>query len=256
MKKLFLLPLLFFFVAASAQKEVSASEIFKMIDDGQTVNIENATIRGKLDLTELKNQEVKSKNKDNREYKSYVKAPIRFVNCVFNGDVIAYKNLQDSDQKKTKNVTITWNENSETYSTNFEEAVTFEKCTFNGKSEFKYSTFSEAVNFEGTSFAAEANFKYAKFKEMTGFGNCSFKEEANFKYAEFSQDADFFNNTFRNYANFKYAKFGNRVTFKKSDFGSEADFKYTKISKEAIFTDARFSNTPDFKYTSGKRFMD
>ncbi len=255
MKKLFFTPLLFLSLAVFSQKEIPASEIFKMIDEGQSVEIADAIIRGKLDLTKLSNQEVKNKNKGYREYKSYAKAPISFKNCTFKGDFIAYKNTQDADITKKNNVTITRNEMSETFTADFEEAVVFENCRFEGKAEFKYSNFGEAVNFEGTMFTDEANFKYAKFKELVGFGNCSFDREATFKYAEFTQDADFFQNRFNDYANFKYAKFGSRVTFKQSSFGDYADFKYAQIEKEAVFTDASFSSDPDFKYTKGNRYM-
>jgi hypothetical protein len=255
MKKLFFTPLLFLSLSVFAQTTINADEVFRMIDSGEEVNMQDVVITGTLDLTELSNKEKVNGKSDYAEYKSYVKSPLSFKNCIFKGDVIAYKNLQDGKNSKSKSVSITWNGKSETHTANFEEAVVFENCVFEGASEFKYSKFDEAVNFEGTMFYEEANFKYAKFKELVGFGNCSFDREANFKYAEFSQDADFFKNRFNDYANFKYAKFGSRVTFKKSSFGNYADFKYTKIDKEAVFTDASFSSDPDFKYTKGKRYM-
>lgn len=255
MKKLFFTPLLFLSLAVFAQKNISAEEVFRMIDSGKEVTLQDAIITGALDLTELSNKEKVNSKSDYAEYKSSVEAPLSFKNCIFKDDVIAYKNLQDGKDYKSKNVTVTWNGKSETHTTDFKEVVVFENCVFEGASEFKYSKFSEAVNFEGTRFNESANFKYAKFEELVGFGNCTFDGEANFKYAEFSQDADFFKNFFNDYANFKYAKFGNRVTFKKSSFSDYADFKYTKIDKEAVFTDASFSSDPDFKYTKGKRYM-
>jgi hypothetical protein len=255
MKKLFCTPLLFLSLSVFAQKNISAEEVFRMIDSGEEVTLRDAVITGTLDLTELTNKEKINSKSDYTEYKSYVKSPLSFKDCVFKSDVIAYKNLQDGKDYKLKNVTTKWNGKSETHTTDFKEVVVFENCVFEGASEFKYSKFSEVVNFEGTMFSEEANFKYAKFKELTGFGNCSFDGEANFKYAEFSQDADFFKNRFNDYANFKYAKFASRVTFKKASFGDYADFKYTKIEKEAVFTDASFSSDPDFKYTKGNRYM-
>lgn len=255
MKKLFLLPILLLSVTVIAQKEINASEVFRLINEGKTVDLKDALIVGELDLTELDNKESVNKSKDYREYKSYVKAPVSFINCVFEGDVIAYKNTQDGKVRKQGEVTVTWKGDSETSSTNFNESVVFENCVFKKKCEFKYSTFKEAVNFEGTTFVESANFKYAKFQEQTGFGNCTFNNSATFKYAKFSQDADFFKNRFFGYADFKYAEFGNRVTFKRANFDDYADFKYTKIEKDAVFTDANFASEPDFKYTKGKRYM-
>lgn len=244
------------FLGIAQEKEVSAESIFRQIEEGKQVVVENAIIVGVLDFTELSNKKEVNKNTSYGEFKSEVTVPLTFVNCTFKDDIIAYKNLEKGGKgTKLGNVSINWNGETETHTADFNESVVFEKCRFEGATEFKYSLFSEAVNFEGATFMQEANFKYAGFKELAGFGNCSYGKYANFKYANFDQDADFYQNRFTAYADFKYAKFENRVTFKKSTFDGYSDFKYTKFEKEGNFIDVAFNGTTDFKYTEGKRFM-
>ncbi len=257
MKKLLVL-LLFTFVGMEvlAQKEVSAKTIFEQIDKRQTADYQNVTIVGDLDLTELSNKKlIKKMKNDYEEYKSTVEVSLSFKNCVFRGDFIAYKNIEDGKNKKIGNVNINWNGDGTTYTTDFEKSVVFENCTFEQKSEFKYSDFAEKASFGGTKFAQSANFKYADFKQEVIFAKCDFNEYANFKYSNFKHDADFYDVHFNNYADFKYTNFGDRVTFKSSIFKNHADFKYTDFKEDGNFDNTKFSGGSDFKYSNGKRYM-
>jgi uncharacterized protein YjbI with pentapeptide repeats len=257
MRKIFIL-LTFALVGktVSAQKEVSAKTIFEAIDKQQSVDYQDATIVGNLNLTELSNRK-RIKNKGNyEEYKSYVAVPISFKNCTFKGDVIAYKNLEEEKSRKIGNGIIEWsNGDGTTYTTDFEKAVVFENCSFAGKTEFKYSHFAEKASFGGAKFAQSANFKYADFKQEVIFAKSDFDLYANFKYTSFKQDADFFDVRFKNYADFKYANFGERVTFKSTAFSNQADFKYAEFSNDANFDNTKFKAGFDMKYSNGKKYM-
>lgn len=257
MKKILIL-ILFAFVSTtvSAQKEVSAKTIFEAIDKGQTVDYQNTTIVGNLDLTELTNKK-RIKNKGSyEEYKSYVDVPISFKNCTFKGDFIAYKNIEEEKNKKVGNGNINWTMgDGTTYTTDFEKSVVFENCIFEGKSEFKYSDFAEKASFGGAKFLKDANFKYADFKQEVIFAKSDFDEYANFKYTSFKQDADFFDVRFKNYADFKYANFGERVTFKSTAFSNQADFKYADFKDDANFDNAKFKSGVDMKYSNGKKYV-
>ena len=258
MKKLLILLLCAFVgMEVSAQKEVSAKTIFDMIDKGQSVDYQDVTITGNLDLTELSNKKrIKKGKNDYEEFKSTVEAPVSFKNCVFKGDVIAYKNIEDEKNKKIGNANINLSiGDGPTYTTDFEKSVVFENCSFEGKSEFKYSDFAEKSSFAGTKFAHDANFKYADFRQEINFAKCDFNEYANFKYSNFKQDADFFAVRFDNYADFKYTNFGDRVTFKSSTFKNQADFKYADFKEDTNFDNTKFSAGADFKYSNGKRYM-
>lgn len=228
---LFLLPFI-----SMAQENYEASRIISAINAGGSVNISGKKITGVLDLTELKNQ-VKSGNETNSE----VEVSLTFKDCVFEADFIAYKNIEDKNGKY-----------GQTYTTDFNEAVSFENCKFDGVFAAKYSKFSESVNFEGSYFSEEANFKYAKFKEKAVFGNVDFRSDANFKYANFKADADFYQNAFGGEANFKYAEFDERATFKRAVFSGLANFKYAEFDREGVFVNADFKGEADFKNTDGK----
>jgi uncharacterized protein YjbI with pentapeptide repeats len=257
MKKMFIL-LLFILISktVSAQKEVSAKTIFEAINKLQSVDYQDAVIVGDLDLTELSNRK-RVKNKSNyEEYKSYVEVPISFKNCIFKGDIIAYKNLEEEKSRKIGNGIVNWNiGDGTTYTTDFGKDVIFENCSFAGKTEFKYSHFVEKASFGGAKFAQSANFKYADFKQEVIFAKSDFDEYANFKYTSFKNDADFFDVRFKNYADFKYANFGERVTFKSTTFSSQADFKYAEFSNDANFNNTKFKAGFDMKYSNGKKYM-
>ncbi|CAH0997091.1 hypothetical protein EMA8858_03228 [Emticicia aquatica] len=257
MKKLLIVMLCAFVgTEASAQKEISAKTVFEKIDKGQSVDYQDVTIVGDLDLTELSNKK-RIKNKGNyEEFKSYVEVPISFKNCTFKGDFIAYKNLEEEKNRKLGNGSINWSiGDGTTYTTDFEKNVIFENCTFAGKTEFKYSDFAEKVSFGGAKFAQSANFKYADFKQEVIFAKCDFGEYANFKYTTFKQDTDFFDVRFKDYADFKYTNFGDRVTFKSTAFSNHADFKYAEFRDEANFDNTKFKASVDFKYSNGKKYM-
>lgn len=243
-------------IKALAQKEVSAKAIFEAIDKGQSIDYQNATIVGDLDLTELSNKK-RIKNKGSyEEYKSYVEVAISFKNCIFKGDFIAYKNLEEEKSRKMGNGNVNWSVgNGTTFTTDFEKSVVFENCKFEGKTEFKYSDFAENTSFGGTKFAKEANFKYADFKQEAIFAKCDFYDYANFKYTSFKNDADFFDVRFSNYADFKYTNFNDRVTFKNTAFGNHADFKYADFKNEVNFDNTKFKSGIDLKYSNGKKFF-
>ena len=261
-KPLILILCAFVGTKVSAQKEVSAKAIFEAIDKGQSaerrpINYQDVTIVGDLDLTELSNKKrIKRIKSDYEEYKSTVEVPVTFKNCVFQGDFIAYKNIDDEKNKKVGNANINWSfGDGTTFTTDFEKSVVFENCTFKGKSEFKYSNFAEKTSFAGTKFAQSANFKYADFNQEIVFAKCDFNEYANFKYSKFKQDADFYDARFNNYADFKYSNFNDRVTFKGSTFKNQADFKYADFKEDTNFDNTKFTSGVDFKYSNGKKYM-
>jgi hypothetical protein len=237
---------------AVAQSVVDAGEIVQKIDRKQPVQLSNAVIRGTLDLTELSNQkQTKNSKWGNEEYKSRVEAPLVFRNCTFEGDVIAYKVLDENGKART-----IWNgEKQIVYTADFKERVVFENCTFKGKSEFKYSEFAEEAVFTNSKFQRDANFKYADFREDARFAGSDFGRDANFKYANFHSGANFTDIRVDSRADFKYTDFREGVSFTKTRFGGDADFKYTDFGNRGDFTNADFGERPDFKYAKGRRSM-
>lgn len=218
MKKYFLL----LFLAAAAlqgfaQQKVKASEIIALINDGKMVSLKDAIIEGELDLTDLKNREHGGHGlffDYGDAIKSTVTAPLRFVNCTFQGDVLGYYHIDHENQ---------------TYAVDFREDVTFQHCTFLRASEFKYSEFDRKADFSESVFNEPANFKYAKFSESATFAKATFKDEANFKYAKFPEGSSLEGASFDGPADFKYTKFRSPLYVKNVSFHSSRDFKYSRV---------------------------
>lgn len=236
---LLLLPLLSF-----AQTKVDASEIIKKMNRGEAISYKNAVITGSLDMTQLQNKKLKKgEDGDTREYISTVTAPVTFINCTFQGDVLAYFSPEDDGSG------IFSSGSNEVYNTNFERDVLFGNCKFEQESAFKYSEFKAGASFVGSRFSEEALFKYSEFSRDVNFSNVRFEEEANFKYVEFPKTVSFAGATFAEEANFKYAKFQEGVNFQKAVFDGTANFKYAKISDSFNIRGANFRGGDDFKYT-------
>ena len=233
--------------ALLAQNTVDAREIIAKINRNESVSYQNVTITGNLDLTELANKQTVSEGRQSDSYLSTVKVPLTFVKCIFKGDVIAYKALQNG-KKLWENTTV--------YTANFDEAVRFENCEFERESAFKYSRFKEIAIFTGNRFQEEALFKYAKFVGNADFTGSDFNNTANFKYTDFREGIGFRKTTFGNYADFKYTEFRDGVDFSDARFNKTADFKYVKFPHGTNFSSTRFEGTTDFKYATmqGRKF--
>ena len=202
---------------STAQTKVPAKDIIRQINEGRPVEYNNVIIEGDLDLTDLENRDSDrapwfSFNDDTIE--SFVGVSLKFTDCTFLGDVLAYYHIERRD---------------ETYVAHFEKGVMFKNCIFKRASEFKYSKFQGAAIFAGCTFNEDANFKYSKFFNGPLFNNVTFESGADFKYAKFPGQTSFEKATFQGLANFKYTKFEAPLNMKSVAFEGSEDFKYTKV---------------------------
>jgi uncharacterized protein YjbI with pentapeptide repeats len=204
---------------AFAQTRIKASDIIRQINAGQAVEYTNAEIEGDLDLTDLNNSRPERGSSffyfgSTQTFESSVRVPLKFTNCTFLGEVLAYYHLE---------------RRNETYVAHFERDVAFTNCTFRKGSEFKYSEFNGSASFAGSTFHREANFKYAEFSTGPSFSLARFEEGANFKYAEFPRETSFAKAVFNGRTDFKYTKFRSPLNMDGVAFRGSEDFKYTKI---------------------------
>ncbi len=202
---------------AVAQTKIKASDIIKQINAGRAVEYSKVEIEGDLDLTDLENRRSKHSSRwfgSNDEYESTVEVSLKFADCTFLGDVLAYYHIERSN---------------ETFVAHFEKDAVFNNCIFNNASEFKYSEFNGIASFIGSTFNEPANFKYAEFSSGPDFAKVKFDDGADFKYTEFPRETSFEDATFRGFANFKYTKFRSPLNMKRVAFRGNEDFKYTKI---------------------------
>jgi uncharacterized protein YjbI with pentapeptide repeats len=250
MKKLIYWYFLLIPFVSFAQTKVDASRIIDQINRGEAVSYQNAEITGHLDFTRLQNMKVERdlEENSNRTASSTVKSPVRFTNCRFTGDVLAYSGTDDNYTRKHREDT--------TFNAHFEEEVVFENCVFERASAFKYSKFGKNVSFQKSVFRKEALFKYSKFAVGPNFSNVNFENGANFKYTDFPKGVSFAGTAFKDDANFKYAKFKEGVNFKSASFNRYADFKYTQFSQPLDISGVSFSGNEDFKYAKvdGRNF--
>lgn len=217
MKSIILFSLCLVAVFSSAQTKIKASDIIKQINTGQAVDYSNVEIEGEFDLTNLTNRSLQNSsasNWDNHTYESTVQVALKFTNCTFLDDVLAYYHVERSQ---------------ETYIAHFLKDVTFANCTFRQASEFKYSEFGGVINFSGSIFHAEANFKYAEFSQGPLFSNVKFDSGADFKYTEFPRETSFEKAVFHGLANFKYSQFRSPLNLNGVEFRGSEEFKYTKM---------------------------
>jgi len=227
-----------------AQRVVPAKEIFDQVDHKQAVAYENVTVEGDLDFTSLSNRElVKKENWET--YLATVQVPMTFRNCTFRGKVLGYRT-------EPKLGVL----NSILFNADFNDALTFENCTFDDDAAFKYSRVRQRATFAGCRFREVANFKYTQFRDVSDFSNCTFRTHADFKYTNFGESTAFQNSRFDGTADFKYTKFGERVSFRSARFDNMADFKYTHLPNGSDFDNAVFDGPTDFKYATlnGRRF--
>lgn len=212
-------------VASAQTKTVKASDIIKQINEGKSVEYTNVEIDGHLDLTDLENRRLKRSSSGffdfggNEEYESHIEVSLKFTNCTFLGDVLAYYHLDRPN---------------ETYVAHFEKDAVFANCTFKRASEFKYSEFDGAAVFTGCAFNEEANFKYAEFSTGPSFSMARFERGVCFKYTEFPRETSFEKATFYGTADFKYTKFRSPLNMNGVSFKGDEDFKYTKIDGQSF----------------------
>ena len=205
--------------AATVAQTIKASDIIKQINEGRAVQYSNVEIDGDLDFTNLETRRLEQSTSnrfgdDHAAYESTVEVSLKFTNCTFLGNVLAYYHI---DRK------------NETYVAHFEQDAVFSNCNFKKASEFKYSEFHGVATFAGCTFNDEANFKYAEFSSGPLFDNTKFESGADFKYTEFPRETSFEKATFHGLANFKYSKFRSPLKMDGVAFKGSEDFKYTKI---------------------------
>lgn len=241
---IFLIP-----VFVYGQKSVNAEDIIKQIDDGQNVKYENVTITGHLDFTRINESEPDKGKRKRRSFLDkieslvshgtneilyYVEVPVEFINCKFEGDVIAY--YYDDYDDLTHNAV-------------FYEDVKFLGCEFREASEFKYARFEKAADFSKNVFSEEALFKYAEFSEPISFAGSKFNDDVIFKYTKFNDYVDMSDTYFRREADFKYTDFDYGVSLENAVFDGFANFKYAEFDEPSNLDNVEFNDDVDFKYT-------
>ena len=254
------------------KSEISAAQIVKKIASNENVYYVNKVITDNFDFTSIQEENDEAKG----VLRSYVSSSITFIDCIFEGKVIAFRK-----DDKNKSHFVSFEKNLTFINSEFKEEVNFKDIAVKGIVNFSGSTFYKKANFEGGFFSYknvyfseaifkdelrcqraifEGNVSFLKsvFEGVTSFQNALFKGNAQFGAAKFFEYTDFGSVTvnsgfFFNYADFfKKAVFSNsylrgRTEFIQSKFNHITEFKKVVFGGKTKFTNSTFSGTINFE---------
>ena len=235
---IFIAILLFGCTANAKDSSVSGAKIIKLIEKGRDVYFKDIVIDGDIDFSKTKIRSVESSG----TYRTYINSSITFVNCTFNGKIIAYS----VDENKAKNFT-TFNKNLTFQGCTFKNTVLFTESSAQGIVNFSNSKFEQETNFQGFLFMFKDNYftdtkyaKEAKFQRVVCYGNI------NFKSAEFSENVSFQKSKINNNLNFGAVKFSKYADFSSISVLGDVLFNYSKFEARSTFNNSLFNNRSDF----------
>ena len=220
------------------KSEISAEKIVKKIASNENVYYVNKVISDELDFTSIQAENDESKG----ALRSYVSSSITFIDCIFEGKVIAFRK---DDKNKSHFVS-------------FEKNLTFINSEFKDEVNFKETTVKGIVNFSGSTFNKKANFEGAFFSyKNVYFSEATFKDELRCQRVVFEGNVSFFKSVFEGVASFQNAlfkgnaQFGAAKFFEYTDFGSVTVnsgffFNYADFLKKAIFSNSYFRGRTEF----------
>ena len=249
---------------------LTGAKIIKLIEKGKDVYFKDIVIDGDIDFTKTKIRSVESSG----TYRTYVNSSISFINCTFNGKVIAYS----VDDNKAKSFT-TFNKNLSFQECTFKNDVVFTESSAQGIVNFSNSKFEANTNFQGFLFMFKDNYftdtkysKEVKFQRIVCYGNINFKSaefgenvsfqksringNLNFGAVTFSKYADFSSITVMGDALFNYSKFEERSTFNNSLFNNRSDFNNVSFTDNAGFKNIQFRGLSRFNETEADSEID
>lgn len=250
-------------VQAQKLKEVNANDILKQIEKGEDVYLENASIKGELNLSKIVLKNVHNTIGLDDEFK-VVDSEIEIRNSVFENDVDfsytifrkTFVIFRSSFSGKNNFSSVIFSKPTYFTYTNFGTNALFTDTKFISFAFFAIANFRDA-RFENVNFATEATFDSANFSNNVYFRNVNFSGKTSFRganidNADFSNakfnGADFGNVNFRGYAIFRDVSF-NGGNFFQTRFSNSAEFRNANFSY-AGFNNASFGSFADFENAS------
>ena len=246
MRKLLLLliPVLMVFSCNGAEKkEITASDIIKLLKSGKDIQLVGRIIMDDLDFTIAGEPVALNVNLLQNETSSN----IFFSGCIFIGKVTANgKKGQAAIQSR------------------FSKNLLFLNCDFRGEVDFGQSVVFGMVNFSKSIFREDANFnnmsvwsKDSYFSEVKAEKNFSmiytaFMGNLYFINAQFEQNATFQETSVKGSLSFNNAAFKERAGFDLMEICGSAFFNYVVFEKTVNFSFSRFLHTADFVKTTFK----
>lgn len=241
-------------LSAGTQKEkvIQASEVETKIRAGEPAEFDEYTIKGDLNLNELKIERPVHFNhtifQDSVTFKSIVfNSTAYFASSVFKGDVDFGDSTFKGDAYFDRS-----NFNGKAYFmfSTFNDYAYFQFPIFNDYALFKDSTFNSDVYFRYSTFKGDADFWFSKFNGDADFWDTEFNSDAYFRYSTFNGDVDFGGSTFGGRTYFRDARFNSDADFEDNTFGKEAEFSEVVFKRNASFNNSLFNGNAFFKNTA------
>lgn len=214
-----------------------------LVKAGADVIIKDQTFNRDIDFTQFEKTMISEGIHQVR-----IVSAVTFLNCTFNGKVIAYS--KDGDY----NTSIT----------SFQSSLSFIGCTFNNEVNFKASSVLGRTDFTKTAFFETANFEECTFFQNAYFRASTYHKEARFHNAVFMQKANFMNTEFDEVLSFQYAKFNGEAQFSSCKFMGYTDFgniscfgnyysNFAEFADRSVFNNSFFYRRTDMNNVSFNR---
>ncbi|MCK4753178.1 MAG: potassium channel family protein [Planctomycetes bacterium] len=195
------------------KQDVSANQLLQALVDGDTIQLNQCTVTGVLDINRLfdpteKFQTEKLSLKQTEDCKTLVLSQsIVFDKCVFEENVV---------------FACPWLE-PESSAVEFEADVVFNSSIFKGQARFRNTIFFGGAGFDG-----------CRFEGVTTFKNVVFTKDAKFRTATFAGYTLFGGATFKDSARFTNTHFVKGVNFSQAKFIGQIDFSGVYSSTRAV----------------------
>lgn len=244
--------------AEEPQQIVSASEIISKIKAGETIDYQNVSVEGNLDLeglevkqaTRITNSHFNATNFEGTTFEgpldlsgSIFQENVSFMRARFLGD----SNFEEARFLGQADFRVSRFDGLVSFmSAQFSDETSFAYSQFNGEAVFFASTFQKDVEFDSVQFSKLASFSNAEFFGGVSFANAMLASQSNFGYVLFRGDAIFAATNFGNNVIFRSSQFMENATFGLASFGGFADFGGTTFNEPAFFGVAKFSDNAYF----------
>ena len=222
-------------VTAQGSK-VAAEDILRTIQEGKDVWLENKTIEGTIDFTQLTTANIES----NAVTRHHVTGSITVKNCDIKGKIICYRAEQDMHHL------VAFAKNISFISCKFKDEVQIRESSVYGRVVFTGCTFDKITIFEGSTFVMDATFGDAQFNEETRFQNCNFQHRSNFMNAQFDKTVSFQGSNFALDAQFSNVHFHGYADMTVINWTSHCFFNYAEFKQQAIFNNSYFKGRAEF----------
>jgi copper chaperone CopZ len=221
---------------------IKSEQIIEAINKGKFIEIKDATIKGVLDFTSVKNQieEIPGIQR------AYIDVPLSFINCIFEEKVIAFSKSENTSTLSFFSKGVSF------INCKFNDEVNFDQAVINGIINTNQSSFAKECFFQGASFRSANNYfmevtfqSKAMFSQLHVLGNINFMRSEFYK--EFSLKNSFVQGKtligaakFKAYADFSSSRYIDFIDFKYSKFEQKTDFSFSVFHDHLKLDDAEF----------------